>query len=158
MFTKFSKVYYLRGCDQIYNIPDALNKKGTSLGFGKKYEAPIDKNPGPGQYSPKTRVNIGCKLALGREVINNQQNVISGLFIPKSYTQTGPGQHQKNSSTLSRVKYSMGRKLKDKDLPNYPSPGHYNPFVQFGKNIVSSTSKASQSCIINPISSVRFQE
>ena len=38
------------------------------MGYGKKYEFDINKNPGPGQYFPETHDNIGCKLALGREV------------------------------------------------------------------------------------------
>ena len=69
--------------------------------------------------------------------------MISGLFVPKSYTLTGPGQHTRNSSTLSTIKYSIGRKLKEKDPPNYPSPGHYNPLMEFGKHVLVSTSKTS---------------
>ena len=43
-----------------------------------------------------------------------------------TYTKTGPGQHNKNLSQLSKIKYSLAAKAKEAVIPNYPGPGKYN--------------------------------
>ena len=46
-----------------------LSKKATTLGYGNKSEIIPSNNPGPGTYNPINKENVGCKIALGREVI-----------------------------------------------------------------------------------------
>lgn len=68
------------------------------------------------------------------------KNIKSGFFVPKTFTNTGPGQHNKNLSQLSKISYSMGAKPLEKEPPKYPGPGKYNAMLQIGKNLVLSTS------------------
>ena len=104
---------------EFYNIPRALNKRGTIFGSEKRSSLfPESNSPGPSHYNPSQSFS-----KLGKVI--SESNVGYRMKYPKNIS-PGPGTYLINRSLVG-PKYSIKGRHKKPELPVSPSGASYNP-------------------------------
>ena len=118
----------------------SMHEKCTS----KSYINKLTSNPGPGQYTPLVSINSEGKYPISK--ISNIKTTHFGIgkskrFIFKINNVPGPGSYKikglmginYNSKYNSGKLISIHKKFRKKDTrDNYPGPGSYSSFSEFG--------------------------
>ena len=117
----------------------SIHEKCNSKSFSNK----LFNNPGPGEYTPLISINSEGKYPISK--ISNIKSTHFGndkskRFYYKLNNVPGPGSYKIkglmgvnfNSKYKSVNLISMHKKFKKKDRDNYPGPGSYSSFSEFG--------------------------
>jgi len=132
-----------------YNVSKELGEDSPRYTMHEKLKSnsfinKVMNNPGPGEYSPMVSINTKGKYPISR--ISNIKSLNFGLdktkrFFYKKNDFPGPGSYRLkdlmgvnfNSKYKSVKLISLHKKIKKKDTrDNYPGPGSYSTFGEFG--------------------------
>lgn len=118
-FSRSKRFTTITKSPEFYNIPRALNKRGTIFGSEKRSSLfPESNSPGPSHYNPNHSLSN-----LGK--IINDSNVGYRLKYPKNAS-PGPGSYIINRN-LDGPKFSIKGRHKKTEPPVSPSGATYNP-------------------------------